>query len=787
MKKFILPLLFAGASILASAKNYYDLTEAYLLNAQFDTNIEYGKTAEGELLSPLLQIPHGWTLNKCGSIGKGILTTVEVGSKILFSTEKITCPDSTYDKSTQGGLLVFNPIYTKNANDYSHVLSLHQEIYLPAGEYIVVTASYNGGSQSKVTSQLAWIPDEGSPGRSLVRVMNSRCWNTDSIFFHLEKPTKGKLYIGYSNTQTKSPIVFMDRVRLYRQDAALDDGDRAFLKERLEQLLSAAENSSIENDSPMAAAFRMALEKAYSVQKDSNADFSQHKHAIHALSQALKEYEWNKEVAIHTDARFARGATMAFGRMNVSDTKAIQAQGFVIGTHPQPTINDTKNQAVLENKGTIYWMKGLRACTKYYMRAYAISNSDVVAYGEVIPFYTIPQGQITWSLRDGGDETVRKRLSQATQAAVDWWNNLTSISGINISVGYNSGVPTAECSYGGWMSVGSNASYQATGTILHEMLHAVGVINYETQWCGSILRSGNGTGQWLGDRTTEVLRFWDNSNTSVLNGDAIHLWPYGINGAHEDNHTEQLYIANSLICQALGEDGLEQTSSHFALPYYAFQQEDEQKYYIKNEAESRGLYTAYLTENPNGKLYWKEASGPEVFANDSMAWYVHFTPDNQFYQFRNAATGKYITYTNGDYAYTSSVSSPSDAQDFQLMRGRVPVKEGSKTRGYWVIRHAARNPRCIVASTKGNIGVGILNLSNLSTYQRWLILRPEELAEYDSGISNITPNTLPCQEETKRPKNIYTLQGQLIRQGSNSTDGLEKGFYIVDEKIIFVP
>ena len=79
---------------------------------------------------------------------------------------------------------------------------------------------------------------------------------------------------------------------------------------------------------------------------------------------------------------------------------------------------------------------------------------------------------------------------------------------------------------------------------------------------------------------TAVVRFLDNNTTGTLNGDYQHMWPYGINGANEDNGSDILYIGNSLICQALGEDGLQHTSKEFAQPYYALNQEDNIKYYI---------------------------------------------------------------------------------------------------------------------------------------------------------------------------------------------------------------
>jgi hypothetical protein len=108
------------------------------------------------------------------------------------------------------------------------------------------------------------------------------------------------------------------------------------------------------------------------------------------------------------------------------------------------------------------------------------------------------------------------------------------------------------------MRVGPNTSYQRTGTIMHEMLHGVGVIPWaDTEWSRHNLRSGvngdgYGSGYWLGDRVTEFLQFWDNNTTSRLNGDYQHMWPYGINGAQEDNGSAALYLGCSMVCQALG-------------------------------------------------------------------------------------------------------------------------------------------------------------------------------------------------------------------------------------------
>lgn len=136
---------------------------------------------------------------------------------------------------------------------------------------------------------------------------------------------------------------------------------------------------------------------------------------------------------------------------------------------------------------------------------------------------------------------------------------------------------------------------------------------------------------------------WYASSTTVrpskLNGDYQHLWPYGVNGANEDNGSRDLYIANSLVCQALCEDGLPATSNiNFAAPYYAFDQEDTIKYYIKSESESYGLYTSFLKENDDKTLNWTTMTTAEASLNDSAAWYVTFNPKTCYYTFTNVAT-----------------------------------------------------------------------------------------------------------------------------------------------------
>ena len=428
---------------------------------------------------------------------------------------------------------------------------------------------------------------------------------------------------------------------------------------------------------------------------------------------------------VTTDTRFARGATMAFGRISrvsVNGGSSLQKRGFCLSEKQEPTIDDTVSTKTLDNNGTIYYFENLKPATKYYMRAYATNKDGLTGYGDVIKFYTLPKGAITYWYNNGGNADENKRINDALTQACDIFCNLTSIQK-KFSVGYGSGTPTADCNYKDepWMNVGPNASYQRTGTIMHEMQHGLGVINYSTQWSGNILRSGNGTGEWLGDRVSAFLDFWDNTTGSRLKGDTQHMWPYGVNGAQEDDGSLKTYYANAMIGQALGEDGLQHLSTTFADPYYSLDQEDTIKYYIKNESADRGLYTSYLKPTATGILKWVAMTAEEAAQNDSVAWYITFTPQNQYYQFRNAATGQYLTY--GSSIKTASKTNLTANENWHLMKGRVDV---NGQRGYWVI-HPEQNwtPKCLQANLNGATSAATFNIANSATTQRWLIMTIE--------------------------------------------------------------
>lgn len=498
--------------------------------------------------------------------------------------------------------------------------------------------------------------------------------------------------------------------------------------------------------------------------------------AIMCLIWTLMPYTGLSQLKVQTNPFIARGSTEVLARCTVTGVTAAKVQEFGIcwSTTNNPTISDNKTSEHFTQAGFIYHIKGLKPATVYYMRGYALLKDGTIGYGDVVKVITIPAGQISWSYNNGGSPEENARINAAVADAVDYLNTFTSIKGFHTSVNYGSGTPTADCSYGGWMRVGPDPSYQKTGTILHELLHGIGVGQHWIWKNNANLRANTSRGAWLGDRATQIVRFLDNKSTATLNGDDTHMWPYGINGAHEDSGSELLYIGCALIAQALGEDGLPPTGG-FCTPAYSLPQEDTIKYYIKNEDPNGGLYNSYLVENKIGNLVWKELSAKDVETNDSCAWYVTFKPDNCYYQIKNVATGHYITYKKTGINGISTIEKekPGSAENFHLMRSRIDTPIGNEKntvnlRGYWIIHpENIETPQCLTVSSAGMTTTSAYNMSNQSTKQRWIFLQAHEIetleaAAHSAALSEFT-------EVIDQMKSLVATSHIEISEGADAT------------------
>lgn len=518
--------------------------------------------------------------------------------------------------------------------------------------------------------------------------------------------------------------------------------------------------------------YQTAINDAQAVYDAASATDAQAEAAITALAEASFAFKiLNAEGSgnvptVVTDTRFVRGATWAFGRSTVSGSN-IMEEGFCWSEQPDPKVTDSRTTEYLDQKGKIYWLRDLKPATIYYMRAYAITKDYAVGYGDVIKFVTVPKGTIGHWYNNGGDEASNERINSAINTAIDYyWNNLTSIHDFGISVTFGSGTQTADCSYGGSMRVGPNASYQQVGTIMHEAFHGIGVGTHGMWWNGDMRSDGN-RGVWLGDRVTETVRFWDNDATAVITGDDTHLWPYGCNGSHEDTHTDNQYCMMGILAQALNEDGLPGSGEiGYALPYYAYNHENGVKYYLKNEDENRGLYSAYLVETADHQLQWKAMSADEALANDAAAWYLTFTPSNQYYQLRNAATGYYITYASNTFK-TAKHTTPTSADNLHLMRGRLDV--GGR-RGYYIIHpESSANPPALNAADNGKTAMASWSILRSAKSQRWLVMTADDIQDFETNGTLIEKAKQSATEALAWLKALTKVPHQEEARGADDT------------------
>ena len=547
MKRYLLTASLAALFSVASLAQDYDLTKIYLHNAGFDSHFDYTIDDTGNVAQEILDVD-GWT--KDISVNYTITGVYQIGTKKTFNGASV--PSTGQDGSTDGGVLALS-------TGWNQSMIFYQTVELPEGKYSLVSAFYNSDEKTAGLSRVAWLPNGKAAVNSTLEGFPTGQWVTDTVRFELTQTTKGRIQIGFQANANQGSANFakpcLDFVKLLR-DTNYNKADMDRYKQQLQSVIDQALKAYGDGSGNGADALKAAIDDAQAVMSDDAATPDQVDEAVDMLTTALDTYLWANPTGavptVVTDTRHARGATMAFGRMSYSGVTGseVSEQGFCWSENPEPTINDHRTTRDLTNNGRIYWLDDLAPATCYYMRAYVITKGRQVGYGDVIRFYTIPKGQITFNIRTSNDSGADARIRAAAEKAVGFWNNLTEMKGFSTSIGYNSGVPTAECSYGGWMSVGSNQSYQKAGTIMHEMLHGIGVIPWaDTEWSRFNLRSGTsnaagfttGSGNWLGDRVTEVLRFWDNSATEQLNGDYQHMWPYGINGA-------SYLMLNNTIC-----------------------------------------------------------------------------------------------------------------------------------------------------------------------------------------------------------------------------------------------
>lgn len=499
---------------------------------------------------------------------------------------------------------------------------------------------------------------------------------------------------------------------------------------------------------------------------------------------------------VTTSDYIAIGATFALGRSTIKNNGAIIAErGYCFSeTNPEPTVFDEVSTHYWSHEGYIYVIEPLKPQTFYWVRPYVITKDNVVAYGEPKYIATLPKPSCTWTYGYEGDDEQNARIVQAVSNGIQNYNDCSAIKGFNLgahySYGSGAGGGTADCSYGGYMRISQNSTYQRTGTVQHEFAHGVGVGTRKAAWgyaeVGAYDYSELHSWEWFGRRANDLARFIENSEEVQVVGDVTHSWAqntndrtnklinYGINGAQEDDNSQILYRCNAMMIEAMCEDGLNPTNSYnVGIPAYTYMYNPEKKYYLMCKDKERGLGEGLLYMRGSTQAGWNYFLTREE-VSDSAAWYIEYVPAQGYYTFKNAESGKYLTHSaSASYVGLRTTSKPGATEYFQLMPDRKDITIGTPetqitTHGYWLTWNSGGN-KAAGAKAFGKItGYGTieqasLNFSNSADAQQWIIISEDELEAYKAaavatGIGSIQAGESTL-DGTKTVTGIYTVDG----------------------------
>ena len=604
-------------------------------------------------------------------------------------------------------------------------VEISQDLYLPAGTYKLTAGCQNvqqSGSVSACTGATLYANDQK------LTVTESKDY---SLTFTV---LQGTTRIGFKVSSTNANWASIDDVKL-----TLLDTDIEAEHAELQKLLDEAEEVLGEGDGAEELATAINEAKAL-IESGSNE-------GIGPLAKNLSDATLNYRIlnstgstprVTSTNKFVAAGSTILLGRMTATPSTGILEKGFCWSTNPEPTIFDNRSTKNFSANGEIYRMEKLQPGTMYYVRPYVLTNKYKLAYGDIIKAPTLPRGSVTADYDNGGGTEENYRIASAVEEIKWLYNNISSVKGINLSVHYSSGTQTADCSYGGWMRVGPNESYQQTGTILHETNHGVGVGTSDIWWNGNYREDGD-RGRWLGPRATQMIRFLNKDNSAYMTGDNTHMWPissfsgpnYGINGSWEDTYNPEntlLYYGNVLITHALHQDGLVCSSTvGFASPSYTFAQEDEKKYYIKTTDDANGNETSLLFVSESGNLAHKPSSAAKALADDNYAWNIVYDPQTAYYTLRNVGSGKLLSATNQSFRVVLRTS-PSTNERVQLLPSRSNYKKANLDMpSYWI----TIGKKALASTSKATFNGATFDASDRNTQQHWLMLNEDELTAFD--------------------------------------------------------
>ena len=191
IKPFLISLCCAFGSVVCHGQTLYDLSDVYLKNADFNANYDHAVGETGNVAQQICELP-GW--NKDFSVNYTIAGVYQIGTNKTFNGAKV--PDKAFDGTTSGGVLALS-------TGWEQALKYYQTVTLPAGNYTMKSAFFNGSDKSSGISLMAWLPDGGTPVKSSLTSFLVDNWTEDVVHFTLTETTTARIQLGFQAPESR--------------------------------------------------------------------------------------------------------------------------------------------------------------------------------------------------------------------------------------------------------------------------------------------------------------------------------------------------------------------------------------------------------------------------------------------------------------------------------------------------------------------------------------------------------------------------------------------------------
>src|ERR1035437_3824366 len=245
---------------------------------------------------------------------------------------------------------------------------------------------------------------------------------------------------------------------------------------------------------------------------------------------------------------------------------------------------------------------------------------------------------LTWSWAYlPSDTAASNAIASAMNQAVATYNTYSDYN-YTIPVAYNSGVPTAQASYHGWIEFGGSKSWTVA---MHEMSHWLGT-GTPGNWAA--YSPGSRTGGYVNNN----IQAYDGPN-AVENCDTQHYWPYGWNNDGGDGLYPERLVG--LVGAFLRDQNLDEDRPIGFAPG---------TYRLRNRVTIKMLDTEGSTSN-GAQVKEYSASG-----SANQQWVLSLVSGTPYFTLRSVASGKYLdslsNTTDGSTIGLTAASSSTNQQ-----------------------------------------------------------------------------------------------------------------------------